>query len=72
MSSLFVRILIIGGLLGLAISDQTQAEIPRNISYQGKVTDAGGSPVADGAYMMEFKIFDAETGQTRSDEEVLR
>ena len=38
------------------------AEIPRVISYQGKVTDSGGNPVADGSYTMRFRIYDAESG----------
>jgi len=38
------------------------AEIPQMISYQGKVTDAGGNPVPDGTYTMRFRIYDAATG----------
>jgi hypothetical protein len=40
------------------------AEIPRAISYQGKVTDSGGTPVPDGSYNMRFNIYDAATGGT--------
>jgi len=32
------------------------------ISYQGKVTDTGGTPVADGSYTMRFRIYDAVSG----------
>jgi hypothetical protein len=32
------------------------------ISYQGRVTDSGGTPVADGSYDMQFRIFNAATG----------
>ena len=39
-----------------------QAEIPQMISYQGKVTDSSGMPVADGNYIMRFQIYDAITG----------
>ena len=38
------------------------AEIPPIISYQGRVTDSGGSPVTDGMYSMRFRIFNAATG----------
>jgi len=38
------------------------ADIPKVISYQGRITDSGGTPVADGTYTMEFKFFDAVTG----------
>jgi hypothetical protein len=41
-----------------------QAEIPHLINYQGKVTDASGTPVADGAYTMRFRIYDASSGGT--------
>ena len=40
----------------------SSADIPKVISYQGKVTDSGGTPVADGSYPMRFQIYDAETG----------
>jgi hypothetical protein len=40
----------------------TFAEIPEIISYQGRVTDSGGTPVADGNYTMRFRIYDAATG----------
>ncbi|MBN1423775.1 hypothetical protein JXA88_04390, partial [Candidatus Fermentibacteria bacterium] len=40
------------------------AEIPQVISYQGKVTDAAGTPVADGAYTMRFRIYDAVSAGT--------
>jgi hypothetical protein len=34
------------------------------ISYQGKVTDPGGAPIADGDYSMTFTIYDAATSGT--------
>ena len=40
------------------------SEIPQVINYQGKVTDTGGIPVADGIYNVAFVIFDAATGGT--------
>ena len=40
------------------------AEIPKMISYQGRITDSGGTPVPDGSYDMRFRIFDAATGGT--------
>ncbi len=38
------------------------AEIPQVMSYQGKVTDAGGAPVADGPNAMQFQLYEQETG----------
>ena len=43
-------------------SSPSIAEIPDVISFQGKVTDTGGTPVADGVYAMRFSIFDAVSG----------
>ena len=34
------------------------AEIPHLINYQGRLTDSGGSPVADGVYNITFRIYD--------------
>lgn len=37
------------------------AAIPHLINYQGRLTDAGGSPL-NGAYQITFWIYDAESG----------
>ena len=47
--SCFVAVLILG------MCTMSVAEIPQMISYQGKVTDSGGTPVADGSYTMRFR-----------------
>ena len=44
------------------ITSHVIAEIPQVISYQGRVTDSGGTPVVDGSYQMTFRIMDAPTG----------
>jgi hypothetical protein len=51
-------------LFFLTISSFVQADIPRVVSYQGKVSDTAGDPVADGSYDIQFKIFNAVTGGT--------
>jgi hypothetical protein len=38
------------------------ADIPRLISYQGRLTDVSGNPVTDGAYQVRFRIYDAASG----------
>jgi hypothetical protein len=48
----------------LFLSITVRAEIPQVISYQGKVTDSGGTTVPDGSYDMAFRIYDAATGGT--------
>ena len=49
-------------VLGLAfLVSNAGAEIPRVISYQGRISDEEGNPVADGTYNMRFRIYDAAT-----------
>ena len=38
------------------------AQIPKTISYQGVLTDAGGTPVADATYNLTLKLYAAATG----------
>ncbi|TAL70834.1 MAG: hypothetical protein EPN82_00590 [Bacteroidetes bacterium] len=40
------------------------AQIPNNISYQGMLTDGGGSIVSDGNYNLDFKLYDVVAGGT--------
>jgi len=51
-----ISVLLFVGLI--TIASLSLAEIPQVISYQGKVTDAVGAPVADGIYAMRFRIYD--------------
>ena len=53
---------IISTILFILITVSVSADIPKMINYQGKVTDTAGNPVPDGSYLMQFKIFDAPTG----------
>ena len=39
---------------------------PRTISYQGRLTDSGGSPVADGSYNVNFAIWNSPTSTSLS------
>jgi hypothetical protein len=55
---------IIAVLFVLLVSTAALAEIPQVLGYQGRVTDNGGVPVADGTYAMRFRIYTAETGGT--------
>jgi hypothetical protein len=52
-SVLFLIILMVGA---------TSADIPKSISYQGKVTLTSGNPVVDGNYVMRFRIYNAASG----------
>ncbi|PLX29098.1 MAG: hypothetical protein C0600_09030, partial [Ignavibacteria bacterium] len=37
------------------------AQIPRTFSYQGVLTDAAGTAVADGSYMLMFRLYEGPT-----------
>jgi|GEM_PF-2608903 len=55
-----------------------QAQITRQVSYQGLLTQPTGLPVADGQYQLYFRLFDAATGgnlaweETQADVQVTR
>ena len=52
-------------LLCLAVVSVTiAADVPQLINVQGKLTDVGGDPVADGPYSVLFSIYDVVTGGT--------
>ena len=37
-------------------------QVPRQISYQGLITKADGSPTSDGSYEVLFKLYDTPNG----------
>lgn len=51
-------------VMGVGALISTQAAPPRLLPFQGRITDASGTPVADGAKVVQFKIYDAPTGGT--------
>ena len=52
-------------ILGFVLlTPSVQAAAPRLLPFQGRLTDASGTPVADGAKVVQFKIYDAPTGGT--------
>jgi microcystin-dependent protein len=40
------------------------AGVPQMINYQGTLTNSGGTPVANGNYSIEFKMYDVASGGT--------
>ncbi len=40
------------------------AQIPQTMSYQGVLTDANGTAIADGPVNLTFKLYDAATDGT--------
>jgi len=59
-SLVWTGMILVSGIAFLV--SNASAEIPRVISYQGRISDEEGNPVADGTYNMRFRIYDAETG----------
>ncbi len=51
-------------ILCLLIAVSAIAEVPVTITYQGRLTDASGTPVADGNYTLDFALYDAASGGT--------
>ncbi len=39
------------------------AQIPTTMSYQGRLLDTGGAPVADGAYDLSFRLYEVPSGR---------
>jgi len=56
----------IGLLVALVclIPQPVPADIPKTLSYQGVLTDAGGAVVPDGGYSVTFRIYTVSTGGT--------
>ena len=48
----------------MLIATSAFAQIPQTMSYQGVLTDANGTPVADGPVNLTFKLYDAATDGT--------
>ena len=46
----------------LLLSVSIYAEVPRLISYQGRLTDADGNAVPDNVFSIQFRIYNAATG----------
>lgn len=54
--------LILAALLVVALSAAALAQAPRLINYQGRVLNAVGAPVLDGAHNFDFEIYDMSAG----------
>ncbi len=54
-------LLALSALAYLAFDRSTHADT-RLLPFQGRLTDANGNPVADGARVVQFKIYDAPVG----------
>jgi hypothetical protein len=57
-------ILILMLILSAVLCLSAVADVPKLINYQGRLTDAGGDPVADSTLSIVFTIYDAPAGGT--------
>ncbi len=46
----------------LLVTSTAFAEAPPLVSFQGKLTDVTGVPVADGSYSMRFRVYSSAVG----------
>ncbi len=46
----------------LALAPLATAAVPQMINYQGRLTDSTGKPVADGPYLLKFKMYGTAAG----------
>lgn len=57
-----MRSLLLSLLLVLQVTVTSLAEAPRLINYQGRLTNASGTPVPNGSYSVNFTLYDAPSG----------
>jgi hypothetical protein len=46
----------------VTVAGSALAQIPRTMSYQGRLLDSGGAPVANGDYDLTFKLYEVPSG----------
>jgi hypothetical protein len=62
------KLLVIGGLLFISLAAASlvgcgpSSYLSSAFSYQGVLTDGGGSPVPDGSYQVAFRLYDNSSG----------
>lgn len=60
---LFLAFVLCGGLaFAQGIAPTTASLVPQNLSYQGYLTNAAGTPVADGPYGITFALYQLPAG----------
>jgi hypothetical protein len=57
-----VRLTLVWVMTLVFLASFAFAEVPQIINYQGRLTDGSGNPVADGPYLIKFKIYGSESG----------
>lgn len=59
-----IAVLTLSVWIGLLGFQAARAAVPQIINYQGTLTDKGGTPVPNGNYSIEFRIYDVASGGT--------
>ena len=59
---LVVRLILTLGMISFLFCSAAQAEAPNLLTYQGRLTDDNGNPVADDSYLIKIKIYGSESG----------
>ena len=64
MKTLLLSIILVASACALCVilCSSAGCDIPKAITFQGRLTDYMGKPVADGYYGIRFRIYDVETG----------
>lgn len=62
--SYLLRTTLVLAVVALLLCATVLAAVPAQLSYQGFLADAAGDPVADGPHLIQFRIWDAESGGT--------
>jgi hypothetical protein len=60
----FARILGAAAVAVCVVLAAALADVPQIVNYQGRLTTPAGSAVADGPYLIQFRIYDAAIGGT--------
>ncbi len=61
---MYLRWVVLTGILSLCLSQESLASIPFQINIQGQVTDTTGNPVPDGNYTFTFNLYATSAGST--------
>lgn len=64
LTTAIVSSLFLGIAHGTGLLANPSGGVPKLINYQGHLTDAGGQPVTNKTYSIEFRIYDVSTGGT--------
>jgi hypothetical protein len=56
------RHILIVVLLAIIMTSPVLGQVPQLVNYQGRLTDGAGTPVANGPYLIKFKIYGSLAG----------